>query len=114
MSGKKYFIKFLTETSFCEYFDSHNAGMFYEQIRCGILHHAEIEKSSLIRADRDSPLVSYTDDREGLIINRRKFYDELKKVFDEYVASLRDPANETIRKNFIRKMDYICRVTPRE
>lgn len=111
-SGKsgEYFIQFLTKTSFNEFFDIDKARIFYKQIRCGILHQAEVEGSSLIRTDSSLSLAQFTEDRRGLIINRRSFYHKLKEVFNDYVGLLSDGSNAEIRRNFIYKMNYICRL----
>lgn len=107
--GKEYFKKFLTTTHFKEYFDEETAEMFYYKIRCGILHQAEIKGNSRIRMDTKE-LVKYSEDKKGLIINRKKFHEELKKVFDNYINKLEDSSNSKLRGNFKKKMDYICRV----
>ena len=108
--GCSYFVSFLTETSFGSYFNKITAGMFYDQIRCGILHQAEVKESSRVR--KDSPtLVEFTADGRGLIVNRDLFHSELVKAFKQYLADLRDPQNGELRRNFRKKMDHICRVT---
>lgn len=107
--SKEYLVRFLTETSFGEHFDQKSAERFYTQIRCGILHQAEAEKSSRIRTDIE-PLVCCSEDGKGLVINRRKFFTKLREVFNEYLDTLKDPSKINIRDNFIRKMNYICRI----
>ena len=112
--SEEYFIRFLTETSFGEYFDRDRAKRFYKQIRCGILHQAEVETISLIRIGRNRQLVEDVGDNKGLIINRRKFYAKLKKVFDNYTARLTNSSDTEIREKFIYKMNYICRIYTQE
>ncbi|GAG47133.1 unnamed protein product, partial [marine sediment metagenome] len=34
--------------------------MFYDKIRCGILHQAEVKSSSRIRIDSNLPIVKYS------------------------------------------------------
>jgi hypothetical protein len=63
-----YFIRFLTTTSFGKHFTANTADMFYRQIRCGILHQAEVKKSSRIRIASNLPLVKLTPDGKGLIV----------------------------------------------
>lgn len=106
--GKKYFVDFLTTTSFQSSFSQDLAGHFYELIRCGILHQAEIKGSSRIRTDCDLPMVQPSPDKTGLIINRRKFHRKLVCVFEDYIDLLRNPVNQAERKNFRKKMDAIC------
>lgn len=111
--SKTYFKRFLTETSFGKYFDKDKAVMFYCKIRCGILHQAEIKGSSKIWIRVGSPLIEYSKDRQGLVINRREFHQQLVKEFEEYVKRLRDEnhsKNRELREKFKSKMDFICKV----
>lgn len=109
----EYFVRFLTETSFGKFFDKHMADMFYEQIRCGILHQAEIKSSSRVRINKNfKKLARLSDDGKGLIINRKLFHKQLITEFKSYVTKLRknNPPDKKLRGNFRRKMDYICQV----
>jgi len=112
-SGKsgKYFRRFLTQTSFNEHFNDDLADLFYDQIRCGILHQAEVKKSSKVQTGDDVQLIS-KDETDGLIINRRKFHKMMERVIQEYIDALRknDPPDQTLRNNFRKKMDAICRI----
>lgn len=110
--SKNYFINFLTGGTFKEYFTKDMAIMFYEQIRCGILHQAEIKENSRIRID--VPLVTLTSDRKGLIANRKLFHQQLISEFRRYVYLLRNPEEKELRENFVNKMNYICRITKGE
>jgi hypothetical protein len=105
--SEEYFRKFLTQTAFGEHFDEKTAECFYTHIRCGILHQTEIKGSSRIRIDTPD-LVRWTDDRRGLVINRKKFHRKLVEVFENYVAQLRDSASQGLREKFKNKMDAIC------
>lgn len=105
----EYFEKFLTKTGFKDYFDKILAGKFYTQIRCGILHKAEIKNSSTIRRTNGLPLVKLSDDGEGIVINRIKFHKQLENEFKNYLERLSNPSEVTLRSNFKKKMDYICR-----
>lgn len=106
----EYFERFLTETSFGEFFDKARAKRFYEQIRCGILHQAEVKESSRVLIRHNEPLVRDTPDGKGLIINRKKFHRRLVDEFEAYVAALRDSKNSDLREKFKKKMDHICRI----
>ena len=109
--SEEYFIRFLTETSFKQFFDSRIARMFYYQIRCGILHQAEVRESSLVLIQKETPLVSKTVDRKGLVINRKLFHTQLVNEFEKYLSLLRDSSNSELRHKLKKKMDYICRIT---
>lgn len=110
MSGE-YFRRFLTSTSFNTNFDVKKADLFYDQIRCGILHQAEVKTSSKIQTKEEIPLVS-EDKSGGVVINRRKFHKTMERVFREYLDALRksDPPDGPLRQNFKDKMDAICRI----
>ena len=98
-AGRRYFEDFLTQTSFGKYFDKTAAGMFYDQFRCGILHQAEIKKSSKVH--RYGELVKLTPDGQGLkIVNRKEFHAELHKVFAAYLGELSDGTATRLRENF--------------
>ena len=109
--SETFFVRFLTETSFGSYFTKKMAEMFYKQIRCGILHQAEVEENSRVLISKDTPLIKYTDDGKGLVINRRLFHQQLVQEFEDYVARLREPSNQELREGFRKKMNYICRVS---
>jgi hypothetical protein len=106
----EYFVCFLTGTSFGHYFTKEMAGMFYDQIRCGILHQAETKGSSRV-LKQSVPLVGCTEDRKGLVINRKLFHQQLVREFEAYIALLRDPINQEWRDKLKKKMDYICRIS---
>lgn len=86
--SEQYFINFLTTTSFGAYFDDRTAKMFYDQIRNGILHQAEVKESSRVLIREGTPLVSETDDRKGLVINRKLFHKQLVNEFEKYLSHL--------------------------
>jgi hypothetical protein len=109
--SKEYFVRFLTETSFSEWFTNEMAKMFYKQIRCGILHQAEVEGSSRVLIRENIPLASLTEDSRGLVINRKLFHQELVQEFETYTSKLRDPSEQELRAKFKKKMDYICRLS---
>ena len=109
--SESYFTSFLTQGSFGRYFDEKMAKTFYRQIRCGVLHQAEVKGSSRILIRRGTPLVKYTNDRKGLVINRKLFHQQLIHEFEDYINRLRQPSNQELRVNFKKKMDYICKVS---
>ena len=102
----EYFETFLTSPGFDRYFNESTAKTFYDQFRCGILHQAEIKKSS--RVLRYGPLVRETQDGEGLVINRKKFHAELRRAFAAYLRALRQ-GDQKLRENAKKKMHFICR-----
>jgi hypothetical protein len=107
---KEYFISFLTEGRLRRFFNEDMAGLFYYQVRNGILHQAEIKGSSRVLTNREFPLVRYSNDNDGIIINRRLFHRQLVLAYEDYVIRLKNPREKKLRNNFQRKMNYICQV----
>jgi len=114
----KSFERFLTSTSFGDEKlfgkDTSNgslADLFYDQIRCGILHQAEIKSDSRIVSESDADLI--TREGKGVVVNRRAFHNRLVREFEDYVKRLRKPTSDIdkeLRVKFRQKMDYICKV----
>jgi len=109
-----YFVSFLTETAFGQHFDKPLAILFYKTIRCGLLHQSEAAGNSRIKRGTGLPLVSYTVDQSGIVINTRRFHELLEQVIHEYSAGLRKFESATQRQAFRRKMNYICRIEEKE
>ena len=115
------FVRFLTSSPFNRYFGTDNtpktsmAAVFYNQFRCGILHQAEVKKTSLIKIEDKYSLVDWSDNQHtGLIVNRKKFHQQLVQEFSSYLVSLRNqPVIPSIQPwdNFKKKMDLICRMS---
>lgn len=110
--SESYFVDFLTKTSFKKYFDADLAKFFYRQIRCGVLHQAEIKGSSRVFVHQDIPLVKWSKDKKGLIINRKLFHNQLIIEFKNYLSQLKvsNPPDVHLRTNFRKKMNFICHV----
>ncbi|MGZ8846833.1 MAG: hypothetical protein ACXW3C_10250 [Pyrinomonadaceae bacterium] len=111
---KEYFVAFLTETAFSRHFDCELARLFYEHIRCGLLHQTEAKGTSRIKRGRGLALASYTVDRKGIVINTRSFHELLEQVIEKYVDELHMPESNTLRQAFRKKMNYICRIEEQE
>jgi hypothetical protein len=76
----------------------------FEQGRCA-LHHTGSTDRIVVRKSGEM-LVFHKDGR--IEINRSLLHQELTKAFEDHLASLKDPANGHLRKNFRQKMDHIC------
>jgi hypothetical protein len=107
--AKQVFVNFLTQSNeFKNHFDAKEAKQFYYDFRCGILHQAETMGNTLLWSvgstlkGKNSKDVSY--------VNRTLFHDYLKKEIAAYAGDLRNIGNQDLRKNFIKKMNYIARV----
>jgi hypothetical protein len=106
--GQQHFVDFLTQTSFKQYFDAAKATLFYTTIRCGLLHQTEAKENSLVKRG-SIPLVAYTVDHKGVVVNVPLFHQALEAAIQEYLADLRKPHSE-FRNPFRQKMNFICRV----
>jgi hypothetical protein len=107
--GKKYFVSFLTETSFSPDVSKRKARIFYKNIRCGLLHQTEAE-DSLIKRNNTRPLIAFTENHKGVIVNAKVFHQRLEQVISEYAENLKDPKSKTGRAAFRTKMNFICRI----
>lgn len=88
---------------------------FYRQFRCGLLHQAEVKKKSLIKIRQPDLLTLVNNNSsEGLIINRKKFHEQLLLEFNDYLEKLKNNQTnfkgENLRDKAILKMNIICRV----
>jgi hypothetical protein len=107
--GEKYFVSFLQGTSFKEHVSADQASLFYTNIRCGLLHQGEA-KSSLVKRSSTLPLISFTEDRKGVIVNAKAFHAQLQRTIHEYSDLLKKPESIKERAAFRKKMNYICQV----
>jgi hypothetical protein len=107
--SQQHFVDFLTQTTFSQHFDAPKAVLFYTTIRCGLLHQTEAKHNSRVKRGM-LPLVSYTIDHKGIVINVPLFHDTLEKVIGEYLADLRKPESLAARTAFREKMNSICRI----
>ncbi len=104
--SQKAFTEFLQSEEEFKFTES-QAKRFYLDFRCGILHQAEICGQSKVWSV--GQLVS-NQSNGGLTINRTKFHSRLVACYDRYCNQLADDSEINLRKNFITKMNYICRI----
>ena len=80
--------------------------LFYEEIRCGLLHQAESKINSLINLKRSTMIeaVDGKDFKNGIIINRNIFHKALSDEFDKYILDLSNPDSKNIEGNYLRDM----------
>ncbi len=85
--------------------------VFYNDIRCGLLHQAETKGGSLINFKKPTmiTLIDPRDVTKGIEVNRKIFHSALKSEFKNYISLLEDPTQTIVRSNFIKKMKLICR-----
>lgn len=105
--SKDMFANFLTQRqSFKESFSKEDAEKFYKDIRCGILHQAEIMGDTLLWS---VGLVKGKKLNGTPYINRTKIHELIKNEVELYCNELKDKDNLALRKNFRKKMDFIAR-----
>jgi hypothetical protein len=102
------FIKFLRRPSFGEVFNGDVAKYFVYGLRNGILHEAETRKWVIWR---EEPATMVAPEDDGFALNRTLFYAAVKQEFENYLAELRNPSNEPLRRRFKKKMDDLCKET---
>ncbi len=107
MSGA-YYRDFFTTTRFRKFFTANRADLFFDTVRCGILHQAESKADSLVKKSAASFVVRESSSGAGLVINAKRFHEELEGALDDYINALL-AGDVTLRKSFIKKMDYIAR-----
>jgi len=104
--SKDMFVNFLTQReSFRDDFKKDEAERFYYDIRCGILHQAEILGDSLLWSVGS---VKGKNFNGTPYLNRTKIHELIKKEVDLYCEELRSNSEFNIRKNFRTKMKSIA------
>lgn len=80
--------------------------MFYDEIRCGLLHQAESKANSLINIKAEAMVtpVDGQDIKNGIIINRDFFHKALSNEFDKYISDLSNPESINLEGKFLREM----------
>lgn len=111
MDADAFYNFFQRSALFAIFFDSlPKAIIFYEQIRCGLLHQAQTKKRSTIHIKNSSKILEWIDDtkhREGISIHRKLFHQEVVQIFKEYCEQLRNPKSMGPRAKFKKKMNHI-------
>lgn len=110
MDKKAFFDFFQRSSKFKMFFNTQaKATIFYQQIRCGLLHQAQTKRKSTIHIRNEEMLqwVNPQEIEEGLKIQRKLFHNEVVDIYNSYVDKLKDKKNLNLRKKFKRKMDFI-------
>lgn len=92
----------------CECFDVDKSigHKFYKDIRCGILHSAQTKNGSQLTFDNE--YVIKMEDDKTLRVDIINFTAVLRAYYLKYIEDLNKNCDDTIRFNFIKKMNYIC------
>jgi hypothetical protein len=110
-STARSFAHFLRDSPHFADFNGRARSSFSIQIRNGLLHDAETRGGWLIReSDPRNKIL----ERRGqyYVLNRTRFYNALNAEFKDYLARLGDSTKDTLRNNFLKKMDNICHFEP--
>ena len=96
------------KSNFFTEFTKEKTRIFYSHFRCGILHQAQTKKMSLVKINREKMLEPISNKiSEGMIVDRIKFHEALENEIVSYVDKLIDGEQE-LRKNFVKKINFIC------
>jgi hypothetical protein len=110
MDEKAFFDFFQRSLKFKSFFDTQaKATVFYQQIRCGLLHQAQTKKKSTIHILPEEMLqwVNPKCLNEGIRIQRKLFHAEVVGIYTSYVDKLKDQKELNLKRKFRRKMNYI-------
>lgn len=94
------------------FFDTEQkADVFYNQIRCGLLHQGQTKGKSLIHIRKNEPILKWINEKEikdGISIQRRLFIKEVRIIYDNYITELEKPNNLNFKKKTLeKKMKFI-------
>ncbi|WP_343101154.1 hypothetical protein [Romboutsia sp. MSSM.1001216sp_RTP31141st1_G3_RTP31141_220114] len=99
--------KFLKE-EFPEIFNNDKiAKLFYEDIRCGILHSAQTKNRSKLTFEQEY-IVKLEEDNQVIVVDVIKITNAILIYYERYKNTIRDNMNFRLRENFLNKMMYIC------
>jgi hypothetical protein len=99
---------FQRSSKFSSFFNTKKkAKIFYEQIRCGLLHQAQTKRKSTIDIKGKEMLqwVNRKNLNEGINIQRRLFHDEVYTIYKSYLKELKNNLN--LKRKLKRKMNHI-------
>jgi len=106
-SSIKLFKEFLTNREpFKTHFSKKTAEIFYNDIRCGLLHEAATKGDSLIK-DRNNDLLIEKNGK-GIVLYRTNFLNSIKHYIELYKSEIKNDTK--LKKAFIRKMDSIAQI----
>ena len=107
--SRKYIKKFLSRHRFQPYFDDDACTLFFEDIRCGLLHQAEAKEMWLVRRV-GSVMLRKVEDGRGYIIDVKKFHEAIHHALEDYLQELVRPGEAQLRENLWKKMNHISRI----
>ncbi|EHO84446.1 hypothetical protein [Fusobacterium ulcerans] len=106
-SSKMKYIEFLTtKKPFSKEFSKKTAEIFYEDVRCGILHSAQTNRNTQLGGYCCEEKI-FEEINNGIRVDVYNLFAKIEEYINNYISLLKDPSQEEIRKNFIKKMNYI-------
>ena len=87
--------------------------ILYRSVRCGLYHAGTAQPRLVISGDYSQALV-YDEETGKARINPHKLVPHMIGHLSVYVASLGDPANTELRRNFEERFDYLNSWDPLE
>lgn len=102
------FRDFFNYSTYFPVFQSTNdlSKIFYEEIRCGLLHQAQTKTDSVINI-KNPKMVQPVDGQNfnnGIEINRTIFHVALENEFKKYFKDLENPESKNMKGDYLRDM----------
>jgi hypothetical protein len=119
--SRKLFVDFLFD---CKYFDNHfysvngdgkkeknkpyNAEKFYASVRSSLVHETRTKNQWKIRVKKSCDDGVFIEKiGNDFILYRTVFQRQIENYFIDYLAELREPTNDNLRRLFARKLDHL-------
>lgn len=108
-NNEKAFVGFFKSSRFFnECISNKNAKLFYNHIRCGILHQAQTKYNSQLAINQEVMIERLEDDSQCIRVDVEHFTNALIQDYEEYLRNIRNiDYSPVLRQNFISKMNYI-------
>jgi hypothetical protein len=94
------------------FFDSDaEAGKFYDDLRCGLIHQGQTKGESRINKSKDIIVDLYKLGGKGFNVNRTEFHNIVLEEYSSYSNCIKNLDNrnfDILRINFRNKMHFLC------
>ena len=88
-----------------------DAGHFYNDVRCGLVHQGQTKGNSKLNKNQNFIVNHYKNGGLGFDVNRTMFHEFVVEEYDKYMSCLLDVNNkvyDNMRENFRDKMHFLC------
>lgn len=106
--NKKEYTNFLKDEFPNEFPTKKIAELFYKDIRCGILHSAETKNGSDLTFNESSVIKMIASNK--IRVDIMKITRMLESYYKDYIRKLNDDNCSELRRKFIEKMDFVCKI----